>query len=396
MVTVTEHYDAYPYPARDPADEDKRLILGSPSRPEEMDHILWGGRRDWTQTLRILVAGGGSGDGLVQLAQRLTSAGRPYEMTYLDLSTSARAVAEARIARRGLNHVQFVTDSLLRAPDLGLFDYIDCCGVLHHLPDPDAGFAALAQACAPDGGLGFMVYAPHGRSGVYPLQAAFGALFADEPPQARLAAARALYDRLPAGHPIKRNPHLVDHHASDAGFYDLLLHSQDRAYGVGDLLETLDRTGWQLAGFCQPGLYEPERITGQPHDLAPAEAMAVAEQLRGTLKVHVGYARPKGAEAPAPRQSLDRIPHLGAPAAKVAQVVAAGRAVPIKVEGESSPVTLPPQTAPAIAGIDGRRTLAEIAARLGKDPLAFGAWWRPIEDTFMPWGLLRYSGVLRR
>ena len=30
MVTVREHYEVFPYPARDPAEERHRLITGSP------------------------------------------------------------------------------------------------------------------------------------------------------------------------------------------------------------------------------------------------------------------------------------------------------------------------------------------------------------------------------
>lgn len=395
MVTVTEHYDAYPYPARDPADEAKRLITGSPSRPIEMDHFLWGGRRDWSTPLRALIAGGGSGDGLVQLAQLLTDAGRPYDITYLDLSTSARKVAEARVAKRGLTGITFRTGSLLDAPKHGPFDYIDCCGVLHHLPDPDAGFSALAQACAPGGGMGMMVYAPYGRSGVYPLQEAFGALLAGLPPQDRLAEARRIFERIPGGHPFKRNLQLVDHKASDAGFYDLLLHSQDQAYDVASLLDTLDRTGWSLASFCQPALYQPERITGAAHDLPPAEAMAAAEKLRGTLKVHVAYVVPKDRDH-APNRSMDRVPHLGAPPAKLAQVVAAGKPVPVKIDGTTETLALPKGAAPLIALVDGRRTLGEIAAKAGANPMTFGALWSNIDGAFGPWGLLHYSGLLRR
>ena len=68
-------YEAYPYPERDPADERKRLITGSPSWPHEMDHWLWGGVRDWSKPLRVLVAGGGTGDGLIQLATLMQGAG---------------------------------------------------------------------------------------------------------------------------------------------------------------------------------------------------------------------------------------------------------------------------------------------------------------------------------
>ena len=69
MSDVRDQYESFPYPARDPRDEAKRLITGSPSLPIEMDHCLWAGQHDWSQPLRVLVAGGGTGDGLVQLAQ---------------------------------------------------------------------------------------------------------------------------------------------------------------------------------------------------------------------------------------------------------------------------------------------------------------------------------------
>ena len=81
---------------------------------------------------------------------------------------------------------------------LGPFDYIDCCGVLHHLPDPAAGLQALLSVLAPGGGLGLMVYAPHGRTGVYMLQDALRRLAPDDaPPAARLDVARRVMRSLP-------------------------------------------------------------------------------------------------------------------------------------------------------------------------------------------------------
>jgi len=236
MSDVAAQYEAYPYPERDPADEAKRLITGSPSHPLEIDHHVFGGKRDWRKPLRALVAGGGTGDALIQLAQVLTTANRPYQITYVDLSRASRKIAEQRAKVRGLKNITFKTGSLLDAPEMGQFDYIDCCGVLHHLPDPQAGFDALAQALAPDGGLGFMVYAPYGRSGVYPLQQAFGALFAGLDPEQRLAQAKVIFAKLPKSHPFLRNQHVLDHKQGDAGFYDLLLHSQDRPFDVAGLL----------------------------------------------------------------------------------------------------------------------------------------------------------------
>ncbi len=40
MDPVRRQYETYPYPERDPADEARRLIEGSPSHPVEIDHFL--------------------------------------------------------------------------------------------------------------------------------------------------------------------------------------------------------------------------------------------------------------------------------------------------------------------------------------------------------------------
>ncbi|MBV2360087.1 class I SAM-dependent methyltransferase [Thalassococcus sp. CAU 1522] len=397
MVTVTEHYDAYPYPERDPADEATRLVTGSPSHPLEIDHYLFGGKRDWSQPLRVLVAGGGTGDGLIQLATLLTKAGKPFEITYLDLSTRARAVAEARAAARGLTGIAFHTASLLDAPDHGSFDYIDCCGVLHHLPDPPQGFRALRAALAPGGGMGFMVYAPYGRSGVYPLQEAFGVLFAGLSAQDRLKRAKAIVAGLPSGHPFAANPNLGDHRASDAGFYDLLLHGQDRAYSVTELAGVLSDTGWRLQGFTTPALYDLARITDRPAGMDDVTAMALAEKLTGTIRVHVAYAVPSG-DPRKPASGSDRtlVPHLKGVAPRVlAQAVAQGKSLPVSSDGVKAELRLPREAAVLLADIDGRRDLARIAAGAGLDPLAFGALWSKVEAPLLNWGLLLYSGMLR-
>lgn len=398
MVSVKEQYEAYPYPERDPKDEAKRLITGSPSNPLELDHFLFGGQRDWSQPLRVLVAGGGTGDGLIQLAQILTSAGAPYEITYVDLSTASRAVAEARAQARGLTGIRFETGSLLDAPDYGEFDYIDSCGVLHHLPDPSAGFAALRAALAPGGGFGFMVYAPYGRSGVYPLQEGFGTLLEGLPPKERLATARKIVDALPQGHPFKNNPNLTDHQTSDAGFYDLLLHGQDRAYDVPDLLDVLDQTDWQLQSFCTPALYDLNRITPRPADMTDAAAMAVAEKLTGTIRLHVGYALPKGADRKIAKGSNRAlIPHLrGVQPAALAKAVAAGKPLPIGADGVKVQARLPKTAAPLIAGINGQRSLAQIAKANRMDALSFGMAWTPVETLLCGWGMMLYSSLLAR
>src|SRR5579875_679046 len=187
--SLAAQYEAYPYPKRDPREEAKRLLVGSPSLLTEIDHWVFGAARPASRPFSALVGGGGTGDGTIMLAQQLADSGRPARVTYLDRSEAAMAIARARAEARGLTNITWERGSLLDLPGSGLgpFDYIDCCGVLHHLPDPAAGLAALVSVLAPGGGMGLMVYAPHGRTGVYMAQDALRLLApAGEPPQARL------------------------------------------------------------------------------------------------------------------------------------------------------------------------------------------------------------------
>jgi SAM-dependent methyltransferase len=399
MNTVTDQYEAYPYPERDPADEKKRLITGSPSHPVEIDHFLFAGRRDWSQPFRALVAGGGTGDALIQMAQVLTSAGRPYEITYIDLSKAARRVAEARAEARGLTGIRFVTGSLLNAGQYGPFDYIDCCGVLHHLPHPQEGFNALAGALAPGGGIGLMVYAPYGRSGVYPLQEAFGRLLQGTPKE-RLKAARAIFARLPEGHPFKRNPHLVDHEQSDAGFYDLLLHSQDRPFTIRELHDSLSAAGLALTGLPQAYAYDPAPLLPDPgllYGLDTLDRMELAEKLRGTIKTHVVYAAPAGqAEGRVAAPAPGMVPHFkGGNAARMAQAIAQKGVLPLNLGSEKAEIPVSGAVVSLLRHVDGRKTLAEIAAAERLDAVGFAALWNGFSKDLARYGLLYYSTLLR-
>lgn len=395
MVTVKEQYESYPYPERNPEDEKKRLITGSPSHPIEIDHYLFEGSRDWSQTIRVLVAGGGTGDALIQIAQLLTSAAVPHEITYIDLSIASREIAEARARVRGLTTIRFITGSLLDAAEYGPFDYIDCCGVLHHLPDPDAGFAALRAAVAPGGGMGFMVYAPYGRAGIYPLQEAFAGLFEGLSPQVRVAKAKRLVAGLPKGHPFATNPNVNDHKQGDAGFYDLLLHGQDTPFDVKRLVDTIQRTGWSLQGLLPRGLYDLARITDRPKGMDDVTAMALAEKLRGTLKKHTGYLVPADEDRALPRgTNKNLIPR--SPTSDMrgpAQAVAQGRPLPITLKEAEVQVRLPRECAPLMAAINNRRTVGDIQNMSRLDPLRFGDLWGKLDRELSAWGLLHYSGI---
>jgi len=399
MDPVKRQYETYPYPARDPADEAKRLIVGTPSNPLEIDHFFHGGARDWSQPFRALVAGGGTGDALIMLAQRLADVGCPAEITYLDMSTASREIAEARAKVRGLTNIRFLTGDLLTAPELGPFDYIDCCGVLHHLPNPQAGFDALSAALGPDGGMGLMVYAPLGRTGVYPMQDALRALCGEDEPESQVALAKKVLAGLPPTNWLTRNEFVVDHKNNDAGLYDLLLHSRDRPYFVGELRETVEAAGLALVAFPEGARYLPETYLRDPDLLARAgrldawERAALAERLAGNIKLHNVYVAKAGRApniaGPTSPQAVPVMP--GGSGAQVAGAVAKQGGLMVSRDGLKIGRAIAKAAAPLIAGIDGKRSLGEIAAAARLDWMRFSSIFSPTSRAMQELGVLFYS-----
>jgi SAM-dependent methyltransferase len=369
---LAAQYEAFPYPERDPRDEAKRLIVGSPSHLLEIDHWVFGARRAATRPLRALIAGGGSGDAAIMLAQQLAAAGRDGEVVWLDRSAAARRVAEARASVRKLGNLRFVEGSLLDLPTLGLgaFDYVDCCGVLHHLPDPAAGLAALAGALAPGGGIGLMVYAPHGRTGVYMLQDALRLLApASEAPRERVEIAKRLWKHLPETAWLKRNAWITDHvSGGDAGIYDLLLNPRDVAFSVPALARLVEDAALRVASFIEPLRYDPARFLPDPRlrerivTMTPIERAAVAEAASGNMGIHILYAT-RAAEPPVEVVWTDKtVPVLRElDGAKLAAALKGG-VLPVAFDGLRVSVPLPPLAAALLRRVNGTAPVGEIVA----------------------------------
>ncbi|MEA2781987.1 MAG: hypothetical protein QOK29_3531 [Rhodospirillaceae bacterium] len=388
---VLAQYEAYPYPQRNPQDETKRLIGGSPSHLKEVEHYVFGGRvfdgsRDFARPFRALVAGGGTGDGLIMLAQQLADRGTPAEVVYLDLSAAARRVAEARARVRGLANIRFLTGSLLdlSTMDLGLFDYIDCCGVLHHLPDPAAGLGALKAVMAPEGGIGLMLYGAIGRTGVYQAQSMLRQLAPEsEPATQRIDTAKRLVAQLPPTNWLARNPAIGDYRREDAALFDLLLHARDRAYTVPEIADLSAGAGLEIVSFIDPWRYDPDsylsdaRLKARLAGLDPLARAGFAELLAGNIKSHICYLVGSGRAAAARARPDDpaAIPVMrddDGPA--FARAISEDR-LTFRMDGLEIAFALPRLAGPILARIDGRTPLAEIkrvlATELGSRAAGF-------------------------
>jgi len=374
---VRRQYEVFPYPSRKPEDEDRRLIEGSPSALAEINHYVFGGRLDFRAPFKVLVAGGGTGDATVMLAQQLADAGIPAEIDYLDLSEASAAITRARLERRGLTSVRIHQGSLLALEQLpGLnppYHYIDCCGVLHHLDQPAAGLAALTRVLAPGGGIGLMVYAPYGRTGVYPLQAALRSLGEGLAPAEQVVLARRLLERLPQGHWLRLNRHLGDHlGGGDAALYDLLLHSCDRPYTVGELAELVSGAGLALSALIEPASYHPATYVNDPRLLKHLEGQswlaqaAWAEQVSGGMAKHIAYlVGPERAGAAVARpDDPAAIPLFNRFDRRLIERLPAGGTLDTTLAGAPVSLPLPRLARPILARIDGATTLTALHQRL--------------------------------
>jgi len=401
---LADQYEAYPYPRRDPRDEAKRLIVGSPSHLREIDYWVFGATRPSNQPLRALMAGGGTGDATIMLAQQMARLGRTGQVTWLDRSGAAMDIARARASARGLTNIAWEQHSLLDLPGSGLgpFDYIDCCGVLHHLPDPIEGLRALLSVLAPGGGLGLMVYAPYGRTGVYMVQEGLRMLAPPgEAPQQRLDVARRVMRQLPQTQWLLQNRHFDDHiTGGDAGLYDLLLNPRDRSFTVLQLDRMLNQAGMRVSCWVEPIRYDPivmlpdAKLRARLDAMSPTERAAVAEALAGNMAVHIVYCvratDPAGGKDPFADDAVPVCREM--PGDEMMRGIRPDGTLPVTFDGLRVPIALPPLASAILPLIDGIKNIAQIGETLAQRGVRQDVFAKAWRETFV--ALRRINRVL--
>jgi SAM-dependent methyltransferase len=304
LAPVREQYEVLPYPHRDP---DRELeVLRQPTLCElpRIQSLAWA-RPHSLASLRVLDAGCGTGDNTVFLAEQLRGSGA--EIVALDFSDAALAINRARLEKRGLDGVRHVLAPIEDAPalNLGEFDVIICTGVLHHLASPVVGLRALRSMLRPDGVMGLMVYARYGREPVYLMQALLQRLApASLSPQQRLRILKRTIEGLPAQSRTVRglldSPYFrAEITQSDAGAYDLLLHTQDRPYTVPEVHDWMREAGMRVLDWSVPRQYDPATYLGGVAlgHLGDEERAATAELMHGGMSKHEFFAERDDAPA---------------------------------------------------------------------------------------------------
>ena len=284
---VREFYERHPYPqAGDQLEPTDSGADGEGDRRADY-HLYWP-RDAFRDDRSVLIAGCGT-----RQAARHAMQWPRARVVGIDVSETSIRLTQALKDKYDLANLELRHLPVEQAGDLGArFDQIVCTGVLHHLPDPDAGLAALRAALAPGGAMHLMVYAPYGRAGIYLLQD-YCRRIGLAPTSTDIRDLSATLPSLPPGHPLwpllKESPDF----RYEAGLADALLHPRDRPYSVPDFLAFVARNGLRFGRWLRQAPYLPQcgAPAASPHSarlgkLDRDEQFAAMELFRGTMVRH--------------------------------------------------------------------------------------------------------------
>jgi SAM-dependent methyltransferase len=256
--TVAEDYERWPYPVW------HRITV----RPTRHIRNLFGaldpsGRYSVTGNGTWLVAGCGTG----QEPATIASAYPDTEVTAIDVSGASLEYAQRNCATLGISNIRFLKLDLHNVAELGVqFDVISCCGVLHHLPDPEKGWDALVTALRPNGLMRIMLYSRLGYPNVAAEPDLIGHLTNGPVTDDTIRAVRQrLMDR--ADSKLARTIINSLDFATLAGTRDHVLHTQVHLFDVPRIGRALDKLGLCLASFVLPRPDAVGRYNAMfPHD----------------------------------------------------------------------------------------------------------------------------------
>jgi SAM-dependent methyltransferase len=228
---VAEQYEGWPYPVW------SRAMAEPGALADALGTLDPAGLDQLPSDPEILIAGCGTGHEAAMLALQCPEA----RIVAIDISASSLAYAAQRCS--AFRNIEFRQLDLHDAARLGQsFDIVVCSGVLHHLPDPEKGWAALVDVLKPHGLMKVMLYSHAARETVRAARAAIADLVAAPVTDDLLRAVRR---RLIETGPVPRSRDFF----TLPGVHDLLLHRHEDPFDIPRIERALAWLGLDLMGF---------------------------------------------------------------------------------------------------------------------------------------------------
>ncbi|MEZ0242673.1 MAG: class I SAM-dependent methyltransferase, partial [Sphingomonas sp.] len=228
----------------------------------------------------ILVAGCGTGREALRMS-RWAPHGR---VTAIDISNTSLAYARERCAANGATNIEFERRDLLTVAEMGRrFDFISCCGVLHHIPDPEAGWRALTSVLKPGGVQRIMVYSKIARMAVTAVRTRLDDLLDRRLDDDLLREARARLLEDPP-HRLTKSPAFF----FLGGVHDLVLHRHEDPFDITRIRHGIESQGLEFCGFRLPARPDYARYRREnPHDPWRRDYPAWAAAERANFRLFV-------------------------------------------------------------------------------------------------------------
>lgn len=215
---------------------------------------------------------------------------RGTQIVASDLSRTSLGLQRCIARSLDIDNVEFRRENILEVKYKNSFDFVSCVGVLHHLPDPPAGFEAVARALKHTGTAEIMVYDQTSRRHSIRMQRILHIL----DPKRRLSASQrfelALRILRAAGPHTERPPeleHVLQMAQISPEFRcelaDLISHPQETYYDVASLVAQLHEVGLAVRSWKMPHLFAPEFLLTDP------ELQLLSARLDPTDRAHLAH-----------------------------------------------------------------------------------------------------------
>jgi SAM-dependent methyltransferase len=258
-IAVRSQYEENPYPRWDSLFIGKpriytEKILGaiSPHRPA---------LEPASQAPDILIAGCGTGKHPISSALGYLHS----NVLAVDLSKTSLAFAKRKAEELKVPNIRFTQADILKLGELeGIFDIVECGGVLHHMADPEAGLTILLERLKPGGFLSLGLYSELARKNVVQLRQ----LVSEKAFEPTLQGIREfrLYVRESKNPDAAALQQVNDFYAA-SGVRDLIFHVQEHRFTIPLISKLLDDHKLEFLGFAiEDPLVKSGYLTQFPDD----------------------------------------------------------------------------------------------------------------------------------
>jgi 2-polyprenyl-3-methyl-5-hydroxy-6-metoxy-1,4-benzoquinol methylase len=196
------------------------------------------------QAPRILVAGCGTGRHALRTAVRIKNS----QVFAIDLSKNSLAYAKMKALELDISNVEFAQADINELSDeIGEFDLIECCGVLHHMADPERAWRHLSSFLNTNGFMKIALYSKLARQDVFAARKYLN-IDPENLTLEDIRNARQQIFNLPEEHPAKSVSKDLDFY-SIGGCRDFLFHRQETCYSLDEIKSLLEKLNLEFLGF---------------------------------------------------------------------------------------------------------------------------------------------------